>query len=320
MGRLEHEPVIQHFSHPHPLELSNFQQALAPSTCVGCRLRASGWTYACKACSYVLHITCAQMPQFINHPADPSHALALLAVPAYPEGFFNCDACGQKGVGFSYHCGTCSLDVHTLCASMPLSVTHQAHPPHPLALAFFPPYQNKGFSCDICGNTGTNHWLYRCAVCEFDVHLGCATAKPRQQAQQPQSYPTQQPRVGAPLVGVQGYAQQRPQFQQVPVVGMPAGVPWQVGNPGGVPAQAPMRTGSNNQAGSSLVGQAYQGFVQSAAQQAGQSLVQSIFGGGGGGGGGNGGGIGDGGQDGSSNPVIGVIGAVFGGGDSSNSS
>ncbi|KAF6144552.1 hypothetical protein GIB67_006044 [Kingdonia uniflora] len=25
---------------------------------------------------------------------------------------------------------------------------------------------------------GSNHWLYRCTTCEFDAHIGCATAKP----------------------------------------------------------------------------------------------------------------------------------------------
>ncbi|KAK1305422.1 hypothetical protein QJS10_CPB11g02212 [Acorus calamus] len=101
-------------------------------------------------------------------PSSPS--------PAYPERTFRCDACGRQGDGFSYHCGVCGLDVHALCASMPLSVTHAAHA-HPLGLEFFPPYNNKGFSCDVCRGTGSNHWLYRCAACEFDAHLSCATAK-----------------------------------------------------------------------------------------------------------------------------------------------
>ncbi|KAF9602482.1 hypothetical protein IFM89_028496 [Coptis chinensis] len=62
---------------------------------------------------------------------------------------------------------------------MPLSLKHQSHP-HPLNLAFnHPPYPTKGFYCDICQRLGSKYWLYRCNACEFDVHLDCATSKPR---------------------------------------------------------------------------------------------------------------------------------------------
>lgn len=57
--------------------------------------------------------------------------------------------------------------------------------PHTLELEFSPPYGNaKGFRCDICGIPGSDHWLYRCSRCEFDVHLRCARADtPNQQPQ-----------------------------------------------------------------------------------------------------------------------------------------
>ncbi|MQL86556.1 hypothetical protein Taro_019103 [Colocasia esculenta] len=256
MGRVGYEAVIQHFSHPHAMEITNLQDALTPATCAGCKLRASGWAYACRACSYHLHITCSQVPRRIRHPADPTHPLTLLPVPAYPEGSFRCDACGRPGTGFSYRCGYCGLDLHALCAAMPLSVTHHAHP-HPLALAFSAPYgPSSGFSCDICAEAGSNHWLYRCAACEFDAHLGCATAR------QPQP--------------------QRQQLQPLPVHSRS----WH-GHNSAVAAPAVVdRTGSSSnslEGGSGgLLGDAVQGFVESAAQQAGQNLVQTVFGGGGG--------------------------------------
>eukprot|EP00262_Sarcandra_glabra_P008688 TRINITY_DN22330_c0_g1_i1.p1 TRINITY_DN22330_c0_g1~~TRINITY_DN22330_c0_g1_i1.p1 ORF type:complete len:260 (+),score=14.24 TRINITY_DN22330_c0_g1_i1:106-885(+) len=203
MGKLNYEHTINHFGHPHPLELSNLQnQTLNTPICYGCNQKCYGLTYTCKFCNIFLHTTCSQMPNLINHPFHPNHPLSLLPLPAYAEGFFKCDACGEKGNGFSYHCVACNIDLHVLCATRPLSVSNQSHHQHPLGLAFFPPYENKGFSCDICKNSSSNTWLYRCNICEFDAHLGCATAI-AQQVQQPMGF--QQHRT------VQGVAPQ--QFQ-----------------------------------------------------------------------------------------------------------
>ncbi|KAJ4954155.1 hypothetical protein NE237_030987 [Protea cynaroides] len=107
------DPSIHHFSHPHPLELqvSNpQQQSMNTVPCSGCKLKTSATFYACKSCNYILHISCSKMPQCISHPADPNHTLSLLPVPAYPEGYFDCDACGRPG------CNFCEFDAHLDCA------------------------------------------------------------------------------------------------------------------------------------------------------------------------------------------------------------
>ncbi|KAF9625324.1 hypothetical protein IFM89_021694 [Coptis chinensis] len=180
MGKLEYDQSIEHFSHEHPLELFKIKELPQnfPSTCSGCNLSCSDWIYTCKACKYVLHILCSQVPQLLHHPADPNHALTLISTPADQRDGILCDACGEHPNGFRYNCSTCNLDFHILCAAMPPSLRHQAHP-HSLNLAFNPPYQTKGFSCDICQKLGSNRWLYRCNACDFDVHLNCATTKPR---------------------------------------------------------------------------------------------------------------------------------------------
>lgn len=42
-------------------------------------------------------------------------------------------------------------------------------------MRFSSPYgAGQGFRCDICGNPGFDHWLYRCDPCQFDAHLHCA--------------------------------------------------------------------------------------------------------------------------------------------------
>lgn len=175
MGQLSHDPYINHFSHPHPLELALSTTA---QPCSACKLQTQQftWLYTCKLCNFILHTSCANMPQLINHPAhQPDHPLTLLPVPTYPGALFNCDACGRRGHGFNYHCALCDFDLHMLCASKPLVFFHSSHP-HQLQLTFHPPYNTHGFSCDICRKIGTNHWLYRCAPCGFDAHLDCATA------------------------------------------------------------------------------------------------------------------------------------------------
>ncbi|XXG71950.1 hypothetical protein AAC387_Pa07g1161 [Persea americana] len=285
MGRLSHDPVIHHFSHDHPLALSTCQQTHIPSSCFGCKQSLAGWIYTCRPCSYSLHLSCSQAPQLINHPAHPNHSLPLLPRPAYPQGDFDCDACGRRGTGFSYHCGACDIDFHILCASMPLSLYHQAHQ-HPLHLAFFPPYQNKGFSCDICHTIGSNHWLYRCAMCEFDAHLGCAggaSQAPPVQAQQ-QHQMLQRGASSTPLCGVRA----TPQFQ-APRAGYLNGiqqnyVPNTYGyRPNSGVPQAPRPGGYGQDNG--LFGVTVQGLIDGGAQQVGQSSVQSHIGSGSGGGG-----------------------------------
>ncbi|KAJ6375979.1 hypothetical protein OIU77_000864 [Salix suchowensis] len=173
MERLDHVPYVNHFSHPHPLYLSN-AESLQMTSCYACKLQPHGWMYSCKTCSFTLHISCTQMPNLITHPSHLIHPLTLFAAPPYPGGSFKCDGCGLQGTGFSYRCTTCDFDVHMICATNPMSLAHQSHP-HQLNLVFYPPYQTKGFSCHICDHKiGSNHWLYRCGSCEFDAHMECA--------------------------------------------------------------------------------------------------------------------------------------------------
>ncbi|CAL9076056.1 unnamed protein product [Musa acuminata var. zebrina] len=215
------DPRISHFCHPHPLELTSLEQALTPTICAGCASPAAGCVYSCKACNYVLDVSCAKMPRRIRHPAHP-HSVNLFATPPSKDGPSNCDACGRSSSGFTFYCDPCGFRLHCQCAAKPLTINHRAHP-HPLNLVFSPPYEDKGFSCDICGDAGLNHWLYRCAACEFDAHIGCATGgtlqplartpttrqqapartpKPQQQAPARTPTPRQQqasPRPSAPL-------------------------------------------------------------------------------------------------------------------------
>ncbi|KVI03546.1 uncharacterized protein LOC112512274 [Cynara cardunculus var. scolymus] len=174
MGQLEGNSLANHFSHGHPLKSHAY--ITRKVTCSACKQGVSGSFYACLSCNFYLHKKCFDLPQTLKHHSDRRHNLVLLSSPAYPEGFFKCNACGTHGNGFSYHCSDCQIDLHTTCALMPPSVNHTAHD-HTLGLCFTPPYENQGFSCDICKKPGSNHWLYRCGLCDFDAHMKCAMAR-----------------------------------------------------------------------------------------------------------------------------------------------
>ncbi|EOY02306.1 hypothetical protein QUC31_018246 [Theobroma cacao] len=258
MGKLSHDLHIQHFSHPHLLELTN-PLTLNITPCSGCKLQSSGWMYICKSCNFTLHTSCSQLPQLITHPAHPGHPLTLLPTPAYPVRCFNCDACGQQGHGFSYHCYQCNFDIHSVCASKPLSLLHQSHPCQ-LQLFFYPPYETKGFSCDLCHQIGSNHWLYRCSICNFDVHLTCASTAAYTNTTR-QATIQFQPRNSYP-------GRNNLQYGNGPV---------QMNN------QYYMQTSqSQNNAtamsGNALMDAAVQGFAEGAGQQVGQNFVQSLMG------------------------------------------
>ncbi|XP_078448468.1 protein VACUOLELESS GAMETOPHYTES-like [Wolffia australiana] len=276
MGKLEHESTIRHKSHAHPLVLSSTWEGLAGAKCTCCGEAPGGWAYSCNPCRFFLHLACAKTPELIQHPYHPLHSLVLFVSPAYPEGFFNCDACGLSGTGFSYHCGHCQVDLHVSCASKPLFLGHNSHP-HALTLAFNPPYETRGFTCDICGHIGSNHWLYRCGSCEFDAHLGCATSI---------IAPARQP---AAMAGGNQFAQRQPLrvpalYPDVAVgtllcLPCPQQVP--VGYPNGNPVVAevpPMNNNNNAVTANDIMGAAVLGFVDGAAQQVGQTFAESVIG------------------------------------------
>lgn len=169
--RIDFDPIVHHFSHEHPLKWMNLQdQTIKTVTCSACEFEASEWVYGCDICNYFLHKPCSKMPQILNHPFDPDHTLLLFLKPVYPAGIFLCDACGETGTGFSYHCTECEIDLHNLCAFMPTSVDHSSHR-HTLNLWSSSSYNE--FMCDICKHLGSK-WLFRCSFCQFDAHISCA--------------------------------------------------------------------------------------------------------------------------------------------------
>ncbi|CAI9101012.1 OLC1v1038228C1 [Oldenlandia corymbosa var. corymbosa] len=168
---------IQHFSHEHLLERRLLPPNEENCICFGCKLEVypGKLCYKCKVCPFYLHQVCYNMPQKVQHPVDPNpnHYLTLYALPLSDNEkcIIDCEACQQSiSSGFYYNCATCATFYHMLCLATPLSVKLPVHP-HKLNLEFSPPYK---FKCDLCHEPSHQGWLYRCGLCEVDVHISCA--------------------------------------------------------------------------------------------------------------------------------------------------
>lgn len=276
MGKIEAEPHITHFSHPHPLNLKSINISDPNTTkCSACQKPASGLVYSCDSCSYTLHKICSEMPEKLNHKADPKHSLTLLPSPAYSTGSFHCNACGVAGTSFCYHCGDCELDLHPACAFARPAVKGGAHH-HPLQLCFEPPYPDKAFVCDVCGGPGSNHWLYRCGECEFDAHLKCGKAdkvrrqQPKKDQQRVQQYSKSR--------SVSGH-------QQGVSVASPAAVydqrqyeAWHQLQRYNTAPPGYVQPTRRNDAVQNVVNSVIEGLIEGAANQFGQALIQGAMG------------------------------------------
>ncbi|XP_024992439.1 histone-lysine N-methyltransferase 2D-like [Cynara cardunculus var. scolymus] len=76
-----------------------------------------------------------------------------------------------------YSCRPCKFFLHEQCFDAPRSMTHPAHPPHPLSLFPSPTYSSGSFICSSCDQIGSG-LCFCCSICEFDLHIHCAYNDP----------------------------------------------------------------------------------------------------------------------------------------------
>ncbi|KAL7214725.1 hypothetical protein ACSBR1_026997 [Camellia fascicularis] len=109
---------LQHFSHHHPLILSD-ERIENEINCDACDEPITGLTYSCTLCKFNLHKWCSELPRQLHHPPLHPHPLTLS-----PETFLNeflCSFCHRSDFGFRYNCSTesCQFNLHVQCASLP---------------------------------------------------------------------------------------------------------------------------------------------------------------------------------------------------------
>ncbi|GER48737.1 cysteine/Histidine-rich C1 domain family protein [Striga asiatica] len=178
MKASQKNPQVHHFSHRHPLELSHLHhEEKKAAVCSGCQHHISGRAYFCtKAeCPFLLHDLCFDLPRRLRHRSHPEHPLILRHSPPYAGGEFTCNACGDSGQAFTYHCGTCGFDLHVECASLPGFEIRRDHA-HPLVLVWDFPVNGRDCQCYVCGDVlESGRWVYSCLACGCGAHLECAS-------------------------------------------------------------------------------------------------------------------------------------------------
>lgn len=165
---------FNHFSHRHPLELVQVHGE-DKAMCSCCELDILGSAYICSKvnCKFIIHDICFDLPKQIRHHSHHKHPLGLRFGPPYGEGEFTCDACGDSGHAFTYHCATCKFDLHVECASFPEFEGREDHK-HPLVLVYDIPEKIKKLGCYVCNDPiPKGCWSFCCLACNCGTHLDC---------------------------------------------------------------------------------------------------------------------------------------------------
>ncbi|XP_047963790.1 uncharacterized protein LOC125208252 [Salvia hispanica] len=137
-----------------------------------------------SSCKYYLHLACFQLPTQISslpllhqheneNENENDHSLVLQSSDKLkPWEWSFCRVCRKVTNGLYYTCAKCEdFKVDIKCVSMPDTIYHAAHPPHPLILL-----SPRGVNlCDGCnGFIWYYQYGYACGSCDFMVHFKCA--------------------------------------------------------------------------------------------------------------------------------------------------
>ncbi|CAA7015488.1 unnamed protein product [Microthlaspi erraticum] len=142
--------------------------------CDGCRRRSTGFAYACakKDCDFRLDVTCASLPDSINHE---SHDHTLYINLTYGE----CVGCKSTLCSDHYlECMRCKSFLGLHCATLP-SLAHYEHDTHPLTLCYGEQGTTSGqYWCELCElKLDASEWFYTCDSCRVTLHVTCLLGK-----------------------------------------------------------------------------------------------------------------------------------------------
>ncbi|KAL5537467.1 hypothetical protein UlMin_044700 [Ulmus minor] len=181
--RCEGQEHIEHFSHQHPMPVVEIDPQ-HHIQCFACQSLCSGPAYACRACEYFLHKSCAHLPREIQqHPAHSFHPLFLRVQHFWS---FTCNICQkQKKNTFIYDCKQCpnafQMCVKCYYATIRPSIKYRYHE-H--LLCFIEGYYDHITHCKASDNychqpnaSDDLHHLtnsvFLCLNCDFKIHFIC---------------------------------------------------------------------------------------------------------------------------------------------------
>ncbi|XVF51801.1 hypothetical protein PTKIN_Ptkin04bG0213400 [Pterospermum kingtungense] len=176
----QNQNQIHHFLHPHPLELTELDEAnIDVVVCSGCQKGFQGPIYMCSDCKFYLHISCAQLQREIQNYYHPCPLVLTIEDHTY------CNFCFSPTYGFSYSCKKCNCNMHVNCALKPVPVSYWReivfHFCHWHYLSLTDP-KKKDFEvrCHICDKLSSSSPIFGCDLCMFFVHHACMINIPRQ--------------------------------------------------------------------------------------------------------------------------------------------
>ncbi|XP_031375854.1 uncharacterized protein LOC116190313 [Punica granatum] len=166
---------ILHFSHPHRL-MSFHAKVEGNFSCNFCHYIICSDFYGCIDCPFMLHVSCAEIPQQIVHPLHPDCPLTWRAECQYRRESSACYLCSEWFSGFGYNCEQHFFHLHARCACSSLSALKEGVPnfqrfhEHPMRLS-----NDMDSTCKLCNEESFYGLAYSCSDgCDIMLHETCA--------------------------------------------------------------------------------------------------------------------------------------------------
>jgi hypothetical protein len=134
--------------------------------CSGCKETVFGPAYKCSIpeCAFLLHKSCGELSNAIQHPIHPDHTLLLQE----PSAGDDCSVCHKNCSGsFIYRCRLCSFNLDVVCASR-----WRTNADDCLKHALIPLRKGIRFTCESCGEEDMDGG-YMCSECRVLIHGKC---------------------------------------------------------------------------------------------------------------------------------------------------
>ncbi|CAK7337229.1 unnamed protein product [Dovyalis caffra] len=150
--------VLTHFSHKEA-SIVRWRYSNASVFCEICGENTSEVLYRCKWCDFYFHLSCAELPQKLEHFYHPCHVQKMVGI--------RCTACRKQCSGQTYVCcsTSCSFSVHHSCFDLPLKISTPLHANRSLTLTIYPLPRVCNLTRDL---------VYTCdkSSCSFCFHVG----------------------------------------------------------------------------------------------------------------------------------------------------
>ncbi|GMI65191.1 hypothetical protein like AT2G21850 [Hibiscus trionum] len=163
--------------HPHPLCIFPLR-GKTNDKCGACKGKFKGIAWACFACGFSLHYSCATYKiRKVIHGCAAGHCLLHLGKGFFGEESPLCIECDEACENTLYGCLDCNFYIHLECIPLPSVVKHKRHL-HPLVLTTVTEDDTGEYYCDKCETKrNPEHEVYHCKECNYISHIDCVISE-----------------------------------------------------------------------------------------------------------------------------------------------